>query len=304
MKFTTHNGYFTVTRGHVYLPENVEREDYIETCGRTCEVSVILDENNAVLHKCSVPPALYQEIKFPTDLSLLGSSVLVATIPYSYVSVVICVLNNIDDVYDFEEGVKKWSFEDSEGGFNIDASLNDGTFLFNMQGSGTRTLMFNINGDEGAITEFNTNGDIQFTVDKNMNIKTYGTANIEVDSEEKRTSIGIAPEQIHIESKEVEGEQVSSITMTDSSLNIKVGENVSVEITNEKCVVKTGESVIEMTEDGMAFSKGGSNLKNTLNQLLSAILQLTVTTGVGPSGTPINAASFTQIQQDLDNYLI
>ena len=71
MKFTTHNGYFTVTRGHVYLPENVEREDYIETCGRTCEVSVILDENNAVLHKCSVPPALYQEIKFPTDLSLL-----------------------------------------------------------------------------------------------------------------------------------------------------------------------------------------------------------------------------------------
>lgn len=43
-------------------------------------------------------------------------------------------------------------------------------------------------------------------------------------------------------------------------------------------------------------SKSGESIKAILEDLLDAITQLTVTTGVGPSGTPINALDFTNIK--------
>jgi hypothetical protein len=49
---------------------------------------------------------------------------------------------------------------------------------------------------------------------------------------------------------------------------------------------------------------GSSGLKKTLSDLIDAINLMTVPTGTGPSGTPINAATFTDIKTDLANYLI
>ncbi len=49
--------------------------------------------------------------------------------------------------------------------------------------------------------------------------------------------------------------------------------------------------------------KGNSGLKKTLNDILTALQLLTVPTGVGPSGIPVNAATFKAIQEDLNNYL-
>ncbi len=47
----------------------------------------------------------------------------------------------------------------------------------------------------------------------------------------------------------------------------------------------------------------GTDLKQKLSDLINAILALTVPTGMGPSGTPINAASFSSIQSSLDAIL-
>lgn len=61
---------------------------------------------------------------------------------------------------------------------------------------------------------------------------------------------------------------------------------------------------LKMTQKGFTFNFGDDfSLKKTLVQILDAILQLTVTTGVGPSGTPINAQTFIDIKNSLDNYL-
>jgi hypothetical protein len=45
------------------------------------------------------------------------------------------------------------------------------------------------------------------------------------------------------------------------------------------------------------------SLADAFKDLISAIGKLTVTTGVGPSGTPINIAEFQVIQQKLNNFL-
>ena len=99
-------------------------------------------------------------------------------------------------------------------------------------------------------------------------------------------SIGlVTPEGNKIYIKDIDGELY---IQTNSKVNISILEGPS----------------LKMTQKGFTFNFGDNfSLKKTLTQILDAILQLTVTTGVGPSGTPINAQTFTDIKNSLDNYL-
>lgn len=106
------------------------------------------------------------------------------------------------------------------------------------------------------------------------------------DDLKDNNSIGlVTPEGNKIFIKDVDGELY---IQTNSKVNISILEGPS----------------LKMTQKGFTFNFGDDfSLKKTLTQILDAILQLTVTTGVGPSGTPINAQTFTDIKNSLDNYL-
>ncbi|MEG1554589.1 MAG: hypothetical protein RRZ64_08535 [Rikenellaceae bacterium] len=58
-----------------------------------------------------------------------------------------------------------------------------------------------------------------------------------------------------------------------------------------------------VSKNGYKFNVGSSGIKKTLTDLVDAISKLTVTTAVGPSGTPINVADFQKIKRELDKYL-
>lgn len=106
------------------------------------------------------------------------------------------------------------------------------------------------------------------------------------DDLKDNNSIGlVTPDGNKIYIKDVDGELY---IQTNSKVNISILEGPS----------------LKMTQKGFTFNFGDDfSLKKTLTQILDAILQLTVTTGVGPSGTPINAQTFTDIKNSLDNYL-
>lgn len=91
--------------------------------------------------------------------------------------------------------------------------------------------------------------------------------------------------------------------VSNECVRIKAGEKTAITVDAENCLLQVGESTIKATEKGLAFVKGGSGLKKTLEELIDAITKLTVPTGVGPSGVPINAADFVQIKQGLNDYL-
>lgn len=61
-----------------------------------------------------------------------------------------------------------------------------------------------------------------------------------------------------------------------------------------ECVIMQGK---------LSFKNRNYSLKKAFDDLFSAIAKLTVTTGVGPSGTPINITEFQAIQQNLNNLL-
>lgn len=91
----------------------------------------------------------------------------------------------------------------------------------------------------------------------------------------------------------------------NKEVSIGVKDNCSLILDTDKVEIIKGENThIVLTDKGISIEKGEFGLKKTLDRLLSAIQQLTVTTNVGPSGTPINSLVFQQIQRELDKYLI
>jgi hypothetical protein len=82
-----------------------------------------------------------------------------------------------------------------------------------------------------------------------------------------------------------------------------INEEQTLEATADKLEVVTGESRLRITDKGLTLMRGSAGLKKTLGDILDGIMAMTVTTGVGPSGTPINMATFQEIKQKLNDYL-
>jgi hypothetical protein len=60
-----------------------------------------------------------------------------------------------------------------------------------------------------------------------------------------------------------------------------------------------------MIRDGKITVKNGSySIKQALDDLIDAIVKLTVTTGVGPSGIPVNKEEFSVVKQKLNDLLV
>lgn len=71
----------------------------------------------------------------------------------------------------------------------------------------------------------------------------------------------------------------------------------------EKVIGKIDTVAYEISKEGYQLKRGSESLKKLLNDLLSEIMKITVTTSAGPSGVPINAPQLTQIQQRIPNLL-
>ena len=110
-----------------------------------------------------------------------------------------------------------------------------------------------------------------------------------------------------------------AVVIDAEKLDIKKGENITVRVDAEKLEVVNGEvkalheagaltvtagsTTLKTSTGGVTITRGGSGLKKTLEQVLDGICALTVPTAVGPSGTPVNIATFQKIKADLPNYM-
>ncbi len=70
-----------------------------------------------------------------------------------------------------------------------------------------------------------------------------------------------------------------------------------------KAMVNIGETSFTIDASGYSIEHNGESLTQILKDLLDRIVAITVPTSSGASGTPINAADFTNIKTRLDNLL-
>ena len=84
---------------------------------------------------------------------------------------------------------------------------------------------------------------------------------------------------------------------------LTIGDDFVLEIGSQGIGIKADTTTIQASTGGLTFSRGSSSLKKTLTDLCDALGALTVPTGTGPSGVPINKAQFDLIKQGLNDYL-
>lgn len=84
---------------------------------------------------------------------------------------------------------------------------------------------------------------------------------------------------------------------------VTIGDKQAGEFSAELAEILSGKSRLRVTPQGFTMTRSEAGLKKTLGDLCDAIARLTVSTGVGPSGVPINIADFQKIKQELNNYL-
>lgn len=109
------------------------------------------------------------------------------------------------------------------------------------------------------------------------------------------------------------------VMIDTENIDIKKGDKITVHVDAEKIEVTNDQvkalheadnltvtaagTTVKASTAGVTITRGGSGLRRTLEQMLDGICALTVPTAVGPSGIPINMATFQQIKADLPNYM-
>lgn len=184
------NGDHTVEIGYVILPENVDRQSFVDTCNATSRVSVVIDRSGSVIHNCLVTDQVYQDLKIPETTGVVGTPVLLMKTRYNEKPIVVGTLQptNSDRVY--EEDVTERIFKDSNGVILARASVKDGYVLLNVSGLGERKLSVIVNGDEGSGIEVNTNGDMVEIVNGKVSVKSFNQVEatvIDIDNDTSST---------------------------------------------------------------------------------------------------------------------
>ncbi len=95
--------------------------------------------------------------------------------------------------------------------------------------------------------------------------------------------------------------EIDSISIVHDNVKITTGSD-GVKIENSQSTLEIKDSEISIVS-GKVEIKGLESLKTILDDLITQITMLTVPTGVGPSGVPINSAAFTAIKTRLNNVL-
>ena len=93
------------------------------------------------------------------------------------------------------------------------------------------------------------------------------------------------------------------MTIDPDKVELKKGDNISFLVQEDQILMTADQSILKQTAGGFTMIKSGEGLKKVLEDLIMAITQLTVPTGVGPSGIPINVAAFQAIKTRLNNFL-
>lgn len=109
--------------------------------------------------------------------------------------------------------------------------------------------------------------------------------------------------KLTIDTEKLELERDNVTITSDGSSTVIKASDATATVNTDGIELKIGSSTITVTSGGLTLKKGGAGLKKTLESMLDAICQLTVPTGVGPSGVPINMASFQQIKAEVSQYM-
>lgn len=163
----------------VYLPIDVDREEYIKTCYLTGSISII-NQNAEVQHKVKVGKLALQLITFPIDEDSLGSEVVCISAPYSGTLYVVDIYTSSSEFHDQKENQYRLYQTTTNGFAEVRIDGNTGKIILSVDGEGDTEILLNVtNKDKTGKLSVNVNGDIVIQNQGNTSIKSSKQVSID-----------------------------------------------------------------------------------------------------------------------------
>jgi len=271
--------------GYIAIPEMkfVDREQYIEDCYRSHTVMIYGGIHYGYFYNVSIDKEVLKAIEFPQNKNEYGSPVVWVNIkPYNK-PIIIAVLKSEEDFYLNDEG--EYNLSREFNGNHIDIRLNSkkGTLDFAVLTAATQgKIKFSvINPDKSCEFEVYVKGKIMLHATEEVRIVSDKKIQLQVIDEDSKDCVLITYER---------GKGLKYIDEFENEVNIKEGE---LQLISKKINHNSGKEPMVL----------GDSLNKTLGEILDGINALTVPTAFGPSGTPINTATFIGIKKKLDTIL-
>lgn len=268
--------------GFVVVPNETEREQYIEDCYRTNTLTINGGMGYGFFHNVHTDEAVMQNITFPTDEDNRGTAVVWVRDAVSQLPVIIGTLRKQGDYY----------------------ALKERQFLLKRGDNGKKIVEVFIDGNE-------TNLDITLSGDD----KNPANMNVKLSSENKDSTLNIISDnKLQIQSDNIITHQSSGkieFKIKEKGeqkiyASYELGKGFYYEDIFENKVVYD-EKGINITAKKISHNGGkepmvlGDTLESLLNELLTAIQKMTVMTSVGSSTVPVNVSDFIKIQNKIKN---
>jgi len=273
---------YTVGIGWVAIPSNIKREDYIMTCMRAGKIGMFLESGDFLW---DIPIDLWrlQQIEFPLKYGEFGSCVVFVNMPKHNTPIVIGILSKDDEAQDFRDELLKLRKSTNSAHAEIMIDGRDGSIT---------TLIQNTSGEKPPRIN-SLIGDRDFPAEILHTI--FGTVlNYINGSQTTRVSEYI---EWLIDDPRID-DKITRISYTKGVGYDYLDEfENKIKIEDQKMMIDSPE--ILHGENATEPAVLGDTLEDILGDLIDALNALTVPTGVGPSGVPINTAQFEAVRARL-----
>ena len=267
--------------GYVVIPDNDTRDEYINNCYYSCTVTIDGGYGYSYIENVPIPLELLQQIKFPLKEDEVGSRVFWVRENTFNRPVIVGILNNLYEPNGMAAGQNRYVQEINGNVVEIFMDANTAEMNIKVTGSKNNPSKINVISNTNEDSEINvtSSGKVKISA-KNLIVEAFKDAVFTLKKNDSKELLKIESNDIQLK---ITDQFDNEVTLKDGEINV-VSDKINHNGGNEPMVL-------------------GNTLKESLSNLIDAILSMTMVTPTGASSTPMNAAQFIQIKSQLNNIL-
>ena len=268
--------------GYIVIPKDVNTAEYVQRCYRNHSVSISGGYDSTYMHGVKITEEALNKIKFPDNDDGLGSPVVWLRDSFTNRAIVIGTLKTAGESNMVQGSQQRLVQETAQSVVEMFLDALNCTINISAQGNENIPAVINLKASSGTDV-----GDVVNIISKDCINADGRHMRVNLTEDFELTINNGEEDIIHIVGNEEE------LRITDHFKNEAIFNEENVQILTTKFNIGTGKEQMVL----------GNTLINLLSQLIDAILNMTVLTHVGPSGTPVNAAAFSEIKGKLEEAL-
>ena len=268
--------------GYIVIPRGVNTAEYVQRCYRNHSVSISGGYDSTYMHGVKITEEALNKIKFPENDDGLGSPVVWLRDSFTNRAIVIGTLKTAGESNMVQGSQQRLVQETAQSVVEMFLDALNCTINISAQGNENIPAVINLKASSGTDA-----GDVVNIISKDRINADGRHMKVNLTEDFELTINNGEEDIIHIVGNEEE------LHITDHFKNEAIFNEENVQILTKKFNVGTGKEQMVL----------GNTLIDLLSQLIDAILNMTVLTPVGPSGTPVNAAAFSEIKGKLEEAL-